>query len=255
MVLVLRRALAILVVAGCSRSPATAAEPPRSHAIDAASTPASSASATAAGAPSVDPPGIYLGRRLAEPMSYRGADWLDRPNRDAVQRPEHVLDVLGVHEGETVADVGCGSGYFTVHLAKRVGPRGRVFATDLQQEMLDLLAKKLVAQKLANVTPERTTVDDAKLPDGAVDLALLVDVYHELPEPDVTLAQIKRSLSAEGRLALVEYRAEDPELAIKPEHKTTLAQLQRELSANGWTLVVSDESLPEQRIVVFRPSR
>jgi ubiquinone/menaquinone biosynthesis C-methylase UbiE len=246
-------ALAVVLASGCSRSPAVATERPSTHEIDAV--PAASGPSASAAAPTVDPSGVYLGRKLAPPMSYLGADWLDRPNRDAVQRPEHVLDVLGVRQGQIVADVGCGSGYFTVHLAKRVGPRGRVFATDLQQEMLDLLAKKLVAQRIANVTAERTTADDAKLPDGTLDLALLVDVYHELPNPSVTLAQIKRALAPNGRLALVEYCAEDPKVDIKPEHKTTLAQLQRELAANAWSLVATDESLPEQRIVVFRPSR
>lgn len=225
------------------------------HTIDAGVPPPLPSASVAAEVTSVDPPGIYLGRKLAPPMSYLGADWLDRPNRDAVQQPEHVLDVLGVHEGETVADVGCGSGYFTVHLARRVGPRGRVYATDLQQEMLDLLAKKLAAHKIANVTPERTTADDAKLPEGAIDLALLVDVYHELPNPPRTLAQIKRALTPGGRLALVEYRAEDPKVNIKPEHKTTLVDLQRELAANAWSLAAIDDSLPEQRIVVFRPSK
>jgi len=164
-----------------------------------------------------------------------------------------VLDVLDVREGQTVADVGCGSGYFTLHLAKRVGARGRVYATDLQQEMLDLLAPRVAEQRLRNVTPKRTTPDDSKLPDGTLDLILLVDVYHELPNPPVTLAQLRRALAPNGKLALVEYRAEDPKVAIRPEHKTTLDQLKRELGANHWTFVASDESLPEQRIVVFTP--
>lgn len=194
-----------------------------------------------------------MGRPIAAPMSWRGADWLDRPNRDAEQQPEHVLDVLRVHEGQTVADVGCGSGYVTVHLAKRVGPRGRVYATDLQREMLDLLSTKVAAERLSNVTPLLTTEDDAKLPGRALDLILLVDVYHELPKPAASLAQFRAALRPEGVLALVEYRAEDPAVAIKPEHKTTLAQLQRELTANGWRFVASDESLPQQRIVTFRP--
>jgi ubiquinone/menaquinone biosynthesis C-methylase UbiE len=187
-------------------------------------------------------------------MSYRGADWLDRTDRDATQQPEHVLDVLAVREGQTVADIGCGSGYFTVHLAKRVGPKGRVFATDLQQEMLDLLKKKLASQKLGeNVVPKLVTPDDAKLPAGELDLVMMVDVYHELPNPPVTLAQIRRALRKEtGRLGLIEYRAEDPKVQIKPEHKTTLDQLKRELGANGFVFVASDESLPEQRIVTFR---
>ena len=196
-----------------------------------------------------------MGRTIAEPMSHLGASWLDRENRDAVQKPTHVLDVLAIAEGQTVADIGCGSGYFTMHLARRVGSRGRVYATDLQPEMLALLKKKTDAQHVTNVVPILATEDDAKLPKGVLDLALLVDVYHELGKPPVTLAQLKDALKPDGRLALVEYRAEDPKVAIKPEHKTTLVQLKKELDANGWTFIASDESLPEQRIVTFTPRR
>jgi len=192
-----------------------------------------------------------MGRTIATPMSHLGAAWLDRENRDAVQKPEHVLDVLGVREGQIVADIGCGSGYFTMHLARRVGPSGRVYASDLQPEMLALLKKKTDAAHVTNVVPVLATEDDAKLPKGTLDLALLVDVYHEIGKPPVTLAQLKDALKASGRLALVEYRAEDPKVAIKPEHKTTLVQLKKELAANGWTFLASDESLPEQRIVTF----
>ncbi len=188
-------------------------------------------------------------------MSYRGADWLDRRERETTQKPEYVLDAIGIREGQTVADVGCGSGYFTTRIAKRLGPRGRVLATDLQPEMLELLKKKLDAQKVTNVVPLLATPDDAKLPRGEVDLVLMVDVYHELPKPPVTLAQIKSALTPNGRLALVEYKAEDPKVAIKPEHKTTLVQLRRELEANGFAFVSTDESLPEQRIVIFEPTR
>jgi ubiquinone/menaquinone biosynthesis C-methylase UbiE len=157
-----------------------------------------------------------------------------------------------VREGETVADVGAGSGYFSVRIARRVGPRGRVLATDLQPEMLTLLRDKVAAAKLTNVVPILATESDAKLPTGELDLVLMVDVYHELPKPAETLAQIRVALRrGSGRLALVEYRAEDPNVPIKPEHKTTLAQLQRELTANGYVFRSSDESLPQQRIVVF----
>ena len=196
-----------------------------------------------------------MGRVIAQPMSHLGASWLDRENRDAVQKPVHVLDVLAIAEGQTVADIGCGSGYFTMHLSRRVGSRGRVYATDLQPEMLALLKKKTDAAHVTNVVPILATEDDVKLPKGELDLALLVDVYHELGKPPVTLAQLKDALKPDGRLALVEYRAEDPKVAIKPEHKTTLAQLKKELDANGWTFVASDESLPEQRIVTFTPRR
>jgi ubiquinone/menaquinone biosynthesis C-methylase UbiE len=187
-------------------------------------------------------------------MSYQGAWWLDRANRDETQQPEHVLDVMGVHAGQTVADIGCGSGYFSVHLAKRVGDTGKIFATDLQPEMLALLDKKVRAAHLTNITPILATVDDARLPPSSIDIALFVDVYHELTHPLLTMTQVKAALHPGGKVVLVEYRAEDPNVDIKPEHKTTLVQLKRELAAEGFTFVASDESLPEQRIVTFVPT-
>ncbi len=230
--------LALTTAPGCRR-PAEKAAPGTS------TTPGTSAPAA------VDPPGTYLGRTLATPMSYRGADWLDRDDRETTEQPEHVLDVLGLREGWTVADVGAGSGYFTVRMAKRVGPRGRVFATDLQSEMLAMLGGKVKAAKLTNVTPVLATESDAKLPRAQLDLVLMVDVYHELPKPAETLAQVRAALRKGGRLALVEYRAEDPKVAIKEEHKMTLPQIQKELGANGFAFEASDESLPQQRIVTF----
>ena len=211
--------------------------------------------ATHASANTTDPPGTYMGRTLATPMSYQGADWLDRPDREATEQPEHVLDVLGVKEGMNVADVGAGSGYFTVRIARRIAPRGHVLGTDLQPEMLELLKSKVAAEKLTNVVSVLATESDAKLPRGELDLVLMVDVYHELPKPAQTLAQVRASLRPEGRLALVEYRAEDPDVPIKPEHKTTLVQVRRELEANGFVFRSSDESLPQQRIIVFTAAR
>ncbi|MBS2020124.1 MAG: class I SAM-dependent methyltransferase [Deltaproteobacteria bacterium] len=224
---------------GCSRKAAPTAT---------TTSPSTPATASAAG---VDPPGTYMGRTLATPMGWQGADWLERDDRDATERPEHVLDVLGVGPGAVVGDVGCGSGYFTTRLAKRVGPSGRVLATDLQPQMLDLLRKKLDAQKIGNVVPLLATETDAKLPRGELDLVLMVDVYHELPRPAETLAQIRAALKPTGRVALVEYRAEDPDVPIKPEHKMTLAQIKKELGANELVFRSSDESLPRQRIVIF----
>jgi cyclopropane fatty-acyl-phospholipid synthase-like methyltransferase len=221
--------------AGCSRA---------THATATTSEPATS-----------DPPGTYMGRTLAAPMGYQGADWLDRGDRETTDQPEHVLDVLGVKPGMTVADVGAGSGYFTVRIARRIAPNGHVLATDLQPEMLDLLRAKVKEAKLTNVVPVLATESDAKLPRGELDLVLMVDVYHELPKPAQTLAQVRAALRPEGRIALVEYRGEDPEVPIKPEHKTTLVQVRRELEANGFVFRSSDESLPQQRIIVFTPSR
>lgn len=188
-------------------------------------------------------------------MSYRGAWWLDRPNRDEVQRPEHVLDVIGVKAGMTVADIGCGSGYFSVKLARRVAPDGTVLAVDLQPEMLALLAKKVKATKVVGVVPVLATEGDTNLPKGVVDIALFVDVYHELTHPLATMTQVKASLTPTGKVVLVEYRAEDPKVDVKPEHKTTLAQLKKELDVEGYDFVSSDESLPQQRIVTFVPKR
>lgn len=194
-------------------------------------------------------PTVYMGRTIAQPMSYSGADWLDRSDREAREQPEHVLDVLGLRPGMVVADVGAGTGYFSIRIVRRVAPGGRVLATDLQQQMLDMLREKAGPNPLIETI--RTTPRDAKLPRGAVDLVLMVDVYHELPWPAETMAQVREALRPDGRVALVEYRAEDPEVAIKPEHKMTLEQITTELAAAGFRFERSDESLPEQRIVLF----
>ncbi len=187
-------------------------------------------------------------------MGYQGAWWLERADREATQQPEHVLDVIGVKDGMTVADIGCGSGYFSVRISKRVGAGGRVLATDLQPEMLALLEKKMRAEpKLANITRILATDKDVSLPRGVVDIALMVDVYHELAHPKETVGQIKEALRPGGKMVLVEYRAEDPKVAIKPEHKMTLAQLRSEMETTDFVFVSSDESLPEQRIVTFTP--
>jgi ubiquinone/menaquinone biosynthesis C-methylase UbiE len=192
--------------------------------------------------------GTYQGRPIAQTCSYQGADWLDRPDREAREQPDRVLDALHLDAKMTVADVGAGTGYFTVRLAKRVA---KVYATDVQPEMLDLLRARLTRDKLANIEPVLATDHDAKLPEKSIDLALLVDVYHELADPAGVMAGIRRALKAGGRLVLVEYRGEDPSVPIKPEHKMTLAQIQKELGALGFRFVESLEFLPDQRVVVF----
>jgi len=216
---------------------------------------AADASVEAGATPTPPPPthGVYLGRKLARPMSHLGAAWLDRAGRDAVQRPSHVLDVAGVRAGARVCDFGAGSGYFTVHLARRVGPTGRVFAVDLQPEMLTLLRQKLTREGLSNVTPVLAKASEPSLPAASVDLVLMVDVYHELERPDLTMAQLRAALAPGGRVVWVEYRAEDPNVSIKPDHKMSLAQIRREAAAVGYRITQVDESLPQQRIVVLAP--
>ncbi len=196
-------------------------------------------------------PKTYKGRVIAPPMSYRGADWLERSDRDATQQPEKILDELAVKSGSTVADIGAGTGYFSLRLAKRIGPQGRVLATDIQPQMLAMLSDKMRAANVTNVEPILCTPTDAKLPESALDLALMVDVYHELAYPEETLRQIRRALKPDGRLVLIEYRGEDPTVPIKPEHKTTLIQLRSEIEPLGFRVKDVLEFLPEQRIVIF----
>jgi ubiquinone/menaquinone biosynthesis C-methylase UbiE len=192
------------------------------------------------------PSGTYAGRPIAPTMSYLGADWLDRPDRDAREQPERVLDSLKLTPQMTVADVGAGTGYFTLRLAKRVA---HVIATDLQPQMLDKLRARL--GPITNVQLVLAGDRDAALPAGCCDLVLMVDVYHELADPPGVMAGIRRALKPGGRLVLVEYRGEDPAVAIKPEHKMTLAQLKLELARLGFAFVESNEMLPDQRVVTF----
>jgi ubiquinone/menaquinone biosynthesis C-methylase UbiE len=192
--------------------------------------------------------GVYEGRPIAQTMSYLGADWLDRPDRAEREQPERVLDALHLAPESVAADVGAGTGYFTVRLAKRVKA---VHATDLQPEMLRMLDARLGKEHVTNVTLHRATDHDSGLPPACCDLVMLVDVYHELSDPPGVLVTIRRALRPSGRLVLVEYRGEDPAVAIKPEHKMTLAQIKKELGELGFHFVESLEMLPDQRVVIF----
>jgi ubiquinone/menaquinone biosynthesis C-methylase UbiE len=188
---------------------------------------------------------------IAPAMSYQGAGWLERSDRETTEQPEKVLDALMIALGSTVADIGAGTGYFSVRLAQRVGPQGRVLATDIQPQMLALLNENMRAAGVRNIEPLLCTPTDAKLPEGQLDLALMVDVYHELAYPEETIAQVQRALKPDGRLVLVEYRGEDPNVPIKPEHKMTLTQARSELESMGFRLQEVFEFLAYQRILVF----
>ena len=192
--------------------------------------------------------GTYEGRPIAQTMSYLGADWLDRPDRAEREQPDRVLDALNLAPDSVAADVGAGTGYFTVRLAKRVKT---VHATDLQPEMLRMLDARLGKEHIANVTLHRASDHDSGLPTSCCDLVMLVDVYHELSDPPGVMKTIRRALKPTGRLVLVEYRGEDPAVAIKPEHKMTLAQIKKELGELGFHFVDSLEMLPDQRVVIF----
>ena len=191
------------------------------------------------------------GRRYAQTMGVEGADWLDRSERDLEEDPDRAINVLKIEKGSTVADVGAGSGYMTIKLSKKVGPQGKVYANDIQPGMLDLLNKRLVKSKIANVTTVLGTQDDPKLPPGALDLILMVDVYHELSQPQVMLRQLRAALKPGGRLVLLEYRKEDPDIPIRPEHKMSVADAKLEVEAEGFTLTKTNEDLPRQHILIF----
>ena len=206
------------------------------------------AAALAAQAPGVHP---ISGRRYAPVMGYQGAPWLERGEREDEEAPDVALDVLKIPKGASVADIGAGSGYVTVRLAARVGPTGRVFANDVQPQMLNLLARRLASSRITNVTLIEGTFDDPKLPPASVDLALMVDVYHELSQPQAMLRHLRESLKPGGRLVLLEYRKEDPTVPIKPEHKMSVAEAKIEVEAEGFTLSKVDEALPRQHILIF----
>ena len=191
------------------------------------------------------------GRRYAQTMGVEGADWLDRAERDQEEDPDRAVDVLKLQKGATVADIGAGSGYMTERMSKKVGPMGKVYATDIQQGMIDLLNKRIARRKLTNVTPVLSLQDDPRLPIEAIDLVLMVDVYHELSQPQLMLRHIRASLKPGGRLALVEYRKEDPNVPIKPEHKMSVAEAKLEVEAEGFKLTTTNEDLPRQHILIF----
>jgi SAM-dependent methyltransferase len=198
-------------------------------------------------------PGVHpvSGRRYAAVMGWQGAEWLERSERDSEEEPERALDALGTLSGMTVADVGAGSGYFTVRLASRVGRKGRVYANDLQPEMLKMLAVRLARERIPNVTLVQGAVDDPKLAPSSLDLILMVDVYHEFSEPQKMLRAMREALKPNGRLVLLEYRKEDPDVPIRFEHKMSVAEAKMELEAEAFTLARVDDRLPRQHILIF----
>lgn len=191
------------------------------------------------------------GRRFAPVMGYQGAEWLERSERDQEEEPDVALAVLKIPKGASVADIGAGSGYMTEKLSARVGPDGRVFANDVQPQMLEILSRRLAMRKITNVTLVQGTIDDPKLPPASVDLELMVDVYHELSQPQTMLRHLKAALKPGGRLVLLEYRKEDPAIPIRPEHKMSIAEAKMEVEAEGFTLATVDEALPRQHILIF----
>jgi len=191
------------------------------------------------------------GRRIAPVMGAAGADWLDRNERDAEEKPEAGLDSLGLKPGMVVADVGAGSGYMSLRMAVRVGSTGKVYAEDVQPEMLRLLKANQATARLTNIETVLGTETDPKLPPGKLDLILMVDVYHELSQPQRMLRKLREALKPDGRLVLFEYRKEDPAIPIRPEHKMSIQEAKTEVEAEGFHLSDVIETLPRQHIFIF----
>ena len=187
-------------------------------------------------------------------MSYVHADWLTRPEREREEQPDRVVASLRIPRGATVIDLGAGVGYFTWRLAKQVGPHGKVIAVDIQSQMLDMLSENMRKRRINNVETILGTPSDPRLAEDSADLALLVDVYHELAYPAKIMASVRRALRPGGRLAIVEYRKEDPWIPIHPLHKMTVEEVKRELEPIGFEPLEVLDFLPWQHIVVFARS-
>jgi len=195
---------------------------------------------------------FYMGREIAQVMGHQAADWLERPEREKEERPDLALSALNLKTGAVVADIGAGTGYYTRRLAQLVGEKGAVYAVEIQQEMLDLLTNKMAELKIRNVKPVLGTITDPRLPPSSLDLALLVDVYHEFDYPFEMVEAICRSLKPGGRLVFVEFRGEDPDVPIKPLHKMSEAQIKKEMSVQPLDWAQSIETLPWQHVFVFK---
>jgi len=191
------------------------------------------------------------GRQIANVMGFRGADWLERPERESEENVEGALDAIGLRPGMIVAEVGAGTGYVALRMAKRVSPGGKVYANDLQPQMLGLLRDNAAKAGIKNVETVLGSESDPKLPPGQIDLIILVDVYHEFSQPQKMLQGIRRALKPDGRLVQLEYRKEDVNIPILPTHKMSVAEAKTEVEAEGFNLGPVIETLPRQHVLVY----
>jgi SAM-dependent methyltransferase len=201
-----------------------------------------------------DPDGIgkiFMGREIARVMGHQGAPWLERPEREDEEKPTLVLDVIRLKSGDTVADIGAGTGYFSWRMAQVVGATGRVYAVDIQPEMLALLEERMKSRGVNNVLPVLGTITDPKLPENSIDLAIMVDVYHEFSHPYEMMEAIVRALKPNGRLVFVEYRAEDRWVPIKRLHKMSEEQIKKEAEIHSLVWLETSRVLPRQHILIF----
>lgn len=193
---------------------------------------------------------VYMGREISFVMGFQGKDWLERRSREQEESVSLAIENLPITAESIVADLGAGSGYYTFRIAPKV-PNGKVYAVEIQDEAIQFLKNRSKELGFGNVIPIKGTETSPNLPENSVDLVILVDVYHELEYPMEMLEAIRKSLKPDGKLLLIEYRGEDPAVAIKPLHKMTVKQVEKELSANGFKLVENGQFMKIQHFLVF----
>jgi SAM-dependent methyltransferase len=201
-----------------------------------------------------DPDGIgkfYMGREIAWVMGYQHAGWLERPQRLQQERTDKLLKMLPLKPGTVVVDMGAGSGYYSFPIARKVGPKGKVLAVDIQKEMLAIIRRRMKNLKVRNIEPILGTATDPKLPEGKVDLILMVDVYHEFSHPHEMTTAMVRALKPGGKLVFVEFRLEDPNVPIKLVHKMSQKQVKKEMAVHPLRHVKTLDGLPWQHVIIF----
>ena len=203
-----------------------------------------------------DPNGIgkfFLGREIAHVMGHQAWGWLERPEREDEERTDLLLEALAIQPGQTVADIGAGSGYFSWRMARKVGDEGRVLAVDIQSEMLEMLMRNMAMRRVEKrVKPVLGTITDPKLPPNSCDLMLMVDVYHEFDHPFEMITAMISALKPGGRLVFVEFRLEDPKVPIKLLHRMSEEQVRKEMSLHPALKFLENKSpLPQQHILIF----
>lgn len=197
---------------------------------------------------------VYLGREISHVMGHLAAGWLERPQRQRQERTDLLIERMPLRPDSVVADIGAGTGYFSFPVAARV-PEGRVYAVDIQPEMLAVIERRVRERGIDNVETVLGSAKDPGLPRAAVDLAFIVDAYHEFSHPWEMGRAIAAALKPGGRLLLIEYRAEDPRVPIKPLHKMTESQARREMAAIGLDWVATEDYLPQQHVLIFEKAR
>lgn len=204
--------------------------------------------------PALQAQGVHpkSGRRIAPVMGVGGADWLERAEREKEESVTKAIGLLGLKPGMVVADVGAGVGYYAIRMAAKVGAEGKIYAQEIQPEMLSILRKRIAQEKVTNVEPILGTESEPKLPPGSCDVIIMVDVYHEFAQPQRMLRKLREALKPDGRLVLLEYRKEDPYVPIRTEHKMSVSEAKIEVEDEGYVLEKVVHDLPWQHMLFFK---